>query len=185
MTDLENAMLDACHQGNTEEVEKALASGMSPDIEDEGHYSALHLAAMGGHLDVVKVLVEKGARLESSDPPKGYEHLKIGNALYYAAGEGHAGIVEYLADKGADVNCVSPMGVSSLMLAVEQGHGDVVTVLTTRKAALELANSDGMTRRRRHLAMRCDAVPAGQWMPQCRLRPRGASYLVPVMKRVL
>lgn len=47
--------------GELEEVEKSLANGLDVNQKDDEGYSALQAAAENGYLDVVKLLVEKGA----------------------------------------------------------------------------------------------------------------------------
>ena len=67
-------------------------------------YTALHIAASKGHLEIVKVLVEKyectvDAAAEGQTTP-----------LLLAAASGHEDIVEYLLDHDADIDSlrVSP-----------------------------------------------------------------------------
>lgn len=47
--------------GEFEEVEKSLANGVDVNQKDDEGYSALQAAAENGNLDVVKLLVAKGA----------------------------------------------------------------------------------------------------------------------------
>lgn len=47
--------------GEVEEVEKALANGVDVNQTDDEGYSALQAAAENGNLEVVKLLVAKGA----------------------------------------------------------------------------------------------------------------------------
>ena len=50
--------------GELAEVEKSLASGTDVNSTDDEGYSALQAAAENGYLDVVKLLVEKGANVQ-------------------------------------------------------------------------------------------------------------------------
>jgi len=50
--------------GELAEVEKSLANGTDVNSADEEGYSALHAAAENGYLDVVKLLVGKGADVQ-------------------------------------------------------------------------------------------------------------------------
>lgn len=50
--------------GELAEVEKSLASGVDVNSTDDEGYSALQAAAENGYLDVVKLLVEKGANVD-------------------------------------------------------------------------------------------------------------------------
>ncbi|TCB32332.1 ankyrin repeat domain-containing protein [Acinetobacter sp. ANC 4910] len=50
--------------GDVEQVEELLLAGADPNQTDEEGYSALQAAAENDHLDVVKLLVSKGARID-------------------------------------------------------------------------------------------------------------------------
>ena len=50
--------------GDFEQVEQLLLDGADPNQTDEEGYSALQAAAENDHLDVVKLLVSKGARID-------------------------------------------------------------------------------------------------------------------------
>ncbi|MGQ9374657.1 ankyrin repeat domain-containing protein [Acinetobacter tandoii] len=52
--------------GDFEQVEQLLLDGADPNQTDEEGYSALQAAAENDHLDVVKLLVSKGARIDYS-----------------------------------------------------------------------------------------------------------------------
>lgn len=49
--------------GEVTEVEKALANGVDVNQTDDEGYSALQAAAENGYLDVVKLLIAKGANV--------------------------------------------------------------------------------------------------------------------------
>lgn len=73
--------------GELAEVEKSLANGVDVNSTDDEGYSALQAAAENGYLDVVKLLVEKGANV----------HYKGEyTALQLAEMEEQVEIIEYL-----------------------------------------------------------------------------------------
>ena len=72
--------------GELAEVEKSLANGTDVNSADDEGYSALHAAAENGYLDVVKLLVEKGADVQ---------HKTQYTALELAEMAGHDDIVAY------------------------------------------------------------------------------------------
>ena len=73
--------------GELAEVEKSLANGKDVNTADEEGYSALHAAAENGYLDVVKLLVEKGANVQ---------HKTQYTALELAEMAGNEDVVAYL-----------------------------------------------------------------------------------------
>ncbi|XP_033748170.1 uncharacterized protein LOC117333139 isoform X2 [Pecten maximus] len=97
------------------------ASDMS--ISEKGE--ALGKAAKNGDVDIVKMLLEKGA-----DPNKG-------GALMYAAEEGHKHIVTLLIDKGADIK-----KWDVLAYAARNGHKDVVSLLLDKGS--DVTGSDAL-----------------------------------------
>lgn len=50
--------------GDIEQVEQLLLDGLDPNQTDDEGYSALQAAAENDHLDVVRLLVSKGARID-------------------------------------------------------------------------------------------------------------------------
>ena len=62
-------------------------------IAPRGH--ALHSAVCRGHVDIVKLLLEKGAELEARGKVYGRTPLS------WAAGNGHEAVVKLLLEKGA------------------------------------------------------------------------------------
>ena len=73
--------------GEFAEVETALANGADVNQADEEGYSALHAAAENGYLDVVKLLVAKGADVQ---------HKTQYTALELAEMAGQDDVVAYL-----------------------------------------------------------------------------------------
>lgn len=108
------------------------------ELAREKNASDLRKFAAKGELDVVKLLLEKGAAVNQMD--------EFGQApLFLAAGEGHRDVVELLLAKGAAVNQVDQDGLSPLHLAASNGHEDVVKILrmngaVTNKVEKEFAD---------------------------------------------
>jgi len=73
--------------GGLVEVEQLLASGSDANTADEEGYSALHAAAENGYLDVVKLLISKGADVQ---------HKTQYTALELAEMAGNAEVAAYL-----------------------------------------------------------------------------------------
>lgn len=75
--------------GNTARVRQLLADGIDPNQSDEEGYSALQAAAENDHLDVVKLLVSKGADISFKGQYTALELAEIAQ---------NTQIVQYLKD---------------------------------------------------------------------------------------
>lgn len=73
--------------GDIEQVENGLQEGLDVNSADEEGYSALHAAAENDHLEVVKLLVSKGADVD---------HRSTYTALELAEMAGNKDVVAYL-----------------------------------------------------------------------------------------
>jgi ankyrin repeat protein len=89
----------AAQMGHVEIVRLLLDAGEDPNRLNpkgaHGHSTPLHQAVLAGRSDVVRLLVERGARLDIQDTI--YESTPLGWALY----GGQTEIAEYLRAKGA------------------------------------------------------------------------------------
>ncbi len=93
-----------------------------------GAYTPLHIAARGGHGDIVSALLKAG-----SDP----NALTASGvtALHFAAGSGTAEGIAALLDKGADPNARErEWGQTPLVFAAEKNRAEAITVLIKRGA---------------------------------------------------
>ena len=113
----DSPLLEAVKKGDVQEAESILAQWPSEfrksEIDQRGNSGnpALKIAAAGGHLELVKLLVENGATIDI-----GKENGDR-TPLIEASDSGHADIAAYLISKGADVNALGN-GVTPLMAAV-------------------------------------------------------------------
>lgn len=101
--------------------------------------TALTLASAGGHVDLVKFLINRGADLEHRDK-KGF------TALILAATAGHVHIVNELLDAGANIESQSERTKDTpLSLACSGGRLYVVQTLVERGANIEHRNVSDYT----------------------------------------
>ncbi|GKT50954.1 ankyrin-1 [Colletotrichum spaethianum] len=96
---------------------------VDPNATGEYYGTALTAAAYDGTLDIVKLLLDRGATV---DFPNGW-------ALQAAALQGHYDVVKELLDRGVDVNAFTtnenfPQG-TALQVACESGKLEIVTLL--------------------------------------------------------
>ncbi|XP_017797607.1 PREDICTED: protein fem-1 homolog CG6966 isoform X2 [Habropoda laboriosa] len=105
------------------------------EIEDA---SPLWCAAAAGHLDLVVLLVQYGAKLNSTT--KTYS-----TPLRAACFDGYYEIVKYLVRRGADIEIANRHGHTSLMIACYKGHTKIVKFLLDRKAQVNRKSESGGT----------------------------------------
>lgn len=125
----------AARSGNVQLVELFANNRARIMARNRAGDTAVMLAAIKGHLPVVKYLVSAGADINHP----GWTPLS------YAALEGHTEVVRFLLDSGANANGKVPNGATSLMLAARGGHEAVVRLLLARRADVNAANEDGAT----------------------------------------
>jgi len=118
-------MLHAAESGDEEAVARLLAQGSDTTVMDSGNHTALHLAARGGHLDIVALLqTHCPALIEAVD-------YSYDTALHLAARNGHDEIMKLLLTHGARVNVSTSRTFprTALHRAAEGGHVSVVRQL--------------------------------------------------------
>ncbi len=116
----------------------SLSRKVDMHAKDQYGNTALTLAAEGGHTDVVRLLIEKGAAVDAK--------AKSGHtALTLAVEGGHTDVVRLLIEKGAAVDAKAKSGHTALTLAVEGGHTDVVRLLIEKGAAVDAKAKSGHT----------------------------------------
>jgi len=132
-----------CEHGMTSSVVRMLKM-KSIDVEareggEEDGWTCLISAAYRGHLDICRLLIDKGAQLEAKDS-NGW------TPLYYAAPYGHVEIVRLLCDRGADVEACDDDGERPLHRAAVYGYISVVKeLIEERNAEINARNDDGRT----------------------------------------
>lgn len=128
-------LMFAAGHGNDQLVEFLLRNRSNALKLNKYGDSAVGLAALKGHLPVVRRLVEAGANLRG----KGW------GPLHYAAFAGHTEILQFLLGKGVAIDARAPNGQTALMLAAKNGHRDVVKLLIDADADMDLNDPDGNT----------------------------------------
>ena len=123
-----NLMLNAVRNGNIKNVEKQLTAGADVKAVLENGMTALHVAAIFGHIEIVELLIANGTDVNATDNKFG------ATSLYGAAGAGQKDIAELLISNGAIVNAKIPRGDTALHAAIMFGHKEVIELLITNDA---------------------------------------------------
>ena len=108
--------------GDVAAVKKALARGADPNLNESGA-PPLYYAAERGNVEMVKALLEGGARTEERD-------MYGSTALMGAATYGHTAVVKALIAAGADVNAKNAkFGTTALDATIEDAHVEAADAL--------------------------------------------------------
>jgi uncharacterized protein len=97
--------------------------------------SPLMMAALKGHLDLVRKLIARDADVNKP----GW------TALHYAATGAHLDIMALLLDDNAYIDAESPNGTTPLMMAAQYGNAQAVQLLLDAGADPSLKNQLGLT----------------------------------------
>ena len=120
MATIDDQLLKGASAGDLAGVAQALAQGANVNAKDEYDNTALNWAALSGHAEVAKRLLEAGADVENKGSGGGL------TPLANAASRGHADVVQILLDHGARVT------------------DDLLSVLQTKVNILEENREAGM-----------------------------------------
>jgi uncharacterized protein len=108
----------------------------SSDGIGRGYQTPLMLASQGGHLEVVRWLVGRGASINQQDDD-GF------TALYFGCLEGRTSVVRLLIERGADPTIAIYIGWSPLIAACAKGYFDIVQCLLGHPSAATFLNRRG------------------------------------------
>src|SRR6266567_508293 len=89
-------LIAAAKAGKVAAVTKLLASGIAVDAPDAENLTPLNWAAYNGHLPVVKLLVERGAKIDTQTNKSGW------TPLMNASAQGFPKVAAFLIEHGAD-----------------------------------------------------------------------------------
>ncbi|KAI1127920.1 ankyrin repeat-containing domain protein [Nemania abortiva] len=124
----------AVQDGQEELVCLLLDAGADTEFQKERTSTALQAAALDGHLNIVKLLLDRGALL---NPPI---RLRQGaTALQYAAIGGHLSVARFLIERQANINELPAKcrGRTALEGAAEHGRLDMIQLFLEMGARLD------------------------------------------------
>ncbi len=132
----------ASQEGKTNAVEALLRNPELRELVDKAdekhNNTALHHAAINGHKDTVKFLIDSGADIDAVD--------KKGNtALHLAVIFDQVDTLKTLLESKADPNLQNIHGDTPLHIAILKNNKESVRVLINEKANVNIRNKEGQT----------------------------------------
>jgi hypothetical protein len=128
--------------GDEVSVGNFLRVGYSPDTANTQGVPIICVATRNGHKKIVELLLQRGADVNVLSLDRG------NSPLMEAAVRGDDLSVRRFLETGANPNLISKSGQTALMLAIGEGHKDIVKILLEYKADLNIKDSLGMTARK-------------------------------------
>lgn len=125
------SVFQAVEQGSFFDVQKCILAKADVNRKDKASgFSPLILAVCENKVDVVKLLLDSGAKVESSD-------RQGRTALHYASDYGLVECVHALVNAGAGLNVKDEEGYTALHVAAERGNVGVVKMLVNAGARID------------------------------------------------
>ncbi len=130
---------EAIRAGELEQVRASLDAGASANETDDLGATPLHDAVWLGEEAIVRLLVDRGARVDS-------KHTEAGSTpLLFAALRGHTAILEFLVEHGAGVNAANSAGGTSLHFAARRGDVAIARILLEHGADAGRRDREGVS----------------------------------------
>ncbi|MDJ0837926.1 MAG: ankyrin repeat domain-containing protein [Acidobacteriota bacterium] len=134
-----HAAVSAVERGDLAWLKAAAGKGETLNWVTVDNRSALHLAAAGGHVDLVDFLLANGADINDAD--------RNGvTALLFAVARGRLETASLLLNKGANADRITSNGITPLRAAVHRGDEAMLDLLAGAGASV-LGMSNGQTRK--------------------------------------
>ncbi len=135
-------LFQAISQQDNESVKKAINSGFNLNTKDSSKHTALHIAIEHKNLEIVRFLLERGAKVNVKDKYGISPILMLDEDL---DDPNAVEVLKLLITKGANVNARNENQETLLMLACENENLAVAKILLAAKANPNLKDEDGET----------------------------------------
>ncbi|GMR48433.1 hypothetical protein PMAYCL1PPCAC_18628 [Pristionchus mayeri] len=129
----------AVYKNHLDSVRTLIQSGAHVNlIDEEDGLTPLIVAAGRGFTEIVQILIEAEAQVNSLD--------KFGStSLIWAARKGHLPVVQQLLNAGAELDVQGMHSSTALMLATKGNYADVVDILLSRDANTNAVDNNGLS----------------------------------------
>ena len=133
-------MVYACSAGDVKLVSSLLDQGhVSPDYKQPNGLSLLMVAAREGHVDVCRMLLDRGAHIDTTGMKA------AGTSMMQATEHGHADVVSLLLERGADPDSRDPAKNTAIFYAASNNDIPMMKTLHTFGAGVNSKNMNNHT----------------------------------------
>jgi ankyrin repeat protein len=155
-----NFMHYAALEGNKEVIEMLLEKGVPPTIVSENHQriQPIHWACLRSHIDIVLLLLDRGADIEAADSEG---HTPLQKASQY----GQTKLCQTLVARGCAVDQTDRHGHTALHWAAYMGKLITVEFLLRHGADINLRDSDNKTPLHRAIQQSQACAPPNPFPP--------------------
>ena len=116
-----------------------LFSKHNKDIKFKNKYTPLHTAAVGGHVDMMRLLLSQNSDNLHALADNNY------TPLHSATMGGSCQAVSFLLSRGAEPNRTGSSAMTPLHIAAAEGYEDIVHLLLLHDADVDAQNDEGNT----------------------------------------
>jgi ankyrin repeat protein len=121
--------IESVKDSNVLKLKEQLKERINLEVTDSNEMTGLMIASRDNNLEIVQILAEAGANLNTKNKENGR------TALMFAASHGHIDVIRYLVNqKRILVNAKDKEGKTALMHSVIHGKKDAVSLLIEFKA---------------------------------------------------
>jgi len=125
----------AAREGSLRSARVLLDAHARVDWANQAGETALMHGAIQGHLEVVRLLLVRGAEVNRA----GW------SPLIYSAVKGSVPVARLLLAYGADIDAGAPNGFTALMMSVREGHQELAAFLVSNRANVNAQTDSGLT----------------------------------------
>ncbi|XP_063406238.1 kinase D-interacting substrate of 220 kDa-like [Mytilus trossulus] len=126
----------AARKGDIDALELSLQNGADIDYQDVDGQTALMWAANGGHLEICRLLIDRGCKINITETEYSGE-----TALIWAVVRGHLDICRLLIDRGCKIDTTTRDGYTALHWAARKGYLQITRCLVEQGGASPLVTT--------------------------------------------